>query len=467
MTLRLSGSLPRALLLALLLAPTTLRAQITDRARLVAALDSAARVYVADSMVAGASVAVVRGADTLLMRGYGYADLEWDVPTPADGRASYEIGSMTKQFTATAVLQLVDEGKLDLDADMTTYLPEFDTQGHQVPVRRLLDHTSGIKGYTEMPVFGDISVKKLPRDSLVTLIEKEPFDFEPGTAEIYNNSAYFLLGLIIEKVSGQPYADYIAEHVFAPVGMGHSYYCSESAIRKDRAHGYDAGPNGLRRKAYLDHTWPYAAGSLCSTVGDLVRWNQKLHHGGVLPATSYRKLVTPEPLVDGTPIRYAMGLVVDDTGGRRVITHGGGINGFLSDGRYYPDADLTVIVLQNTAGPRGPATLSQALADLVLGPAPAPATTPYTGELDELVGDYAGPARGQPLTLHVSRDGDQLVFTAEGARQGLRPAHWEGMTWGEGMSRITFVRREGRVVELHLDQGGGFYVLKRQEAEGS
>jgi CubicO group peptidase (beta-lactamase class C family) len=447
MTMRLSGSLPRALLLALLLAPGALRAQITDRTRLVAALDSAARAHVADSMVAGASVAVVRGTDTLLMRGYGYADLEWDVPTPADGRASYEIGSMTKQFTATAVLQLVDEGKLDLDADVTTYLPEFDTQGHRVPMRRLLDHTSGIKGYTEMPVFGDISIKKLPRDSLVTLIEKEPFDFEPGTAEIYNNSAYFLLGLIIEKVSGQPYADYIAEHVFAPVGMDESYYCSESAIREDRAHGYDAGPSGLRRKAYLDHTWPYAAGSLCSTVGDLVRWNRKLHHGGVLPAASYRKLVTPEPLADGTPIRYAMGLVVDDTGGRRVITHGGGINGFLSDGRYYPDADLTVIVLQNTAGPRGPAALGQALADLV--------------------GDYSGPARGRPLTLHVTRDGDQLVLTAEGAGQGLRPTHWEGMTWGQGMTRVTFVRRGSRVVELHLDQGGGFYVLKRQDGEGS
>jgi CubicO group peptidase (beta-lactamase class C family) len=467
MTMRLSGSLPRALLLALLLAPGALRAQITDRTRLVAALDSAARAHVADSMVAGASVAVVRGTDTLLMRGYGYADLEWDVPTPADGRASYEIGSMTKQFTATAVLQLVDEGKLDLDADVTTYLPEFDTQGHRVPMRRLLDHTSGIKGYTEMPVFGDISIKKLPRDSLVTLIEKEPFDFGPGTAEIYNNSAYFLLGLIIEKVSGQPYADYIAEHVFAPVGMDQSYYCSESAIRKDRAHGYDAGPSGLRRKAYLDHTWPYAAGSLCSTVGDLVRWNRKLHHGGVLPAASYRKLVTPEPLADGTPIRYAMGLVVDDTGGRRVITHGGGINGFLSDGRYYPDADLTVIVLQNTAGPRGPAALGQALADLVLGPAPEPATTPYTGDLDELLGDYSGPARGRPLTLHVTRDGDQLVLTAEGAGQGLRPTHWEGMTWGQGMTRVTFVRRGSRVVELHLDQGGGFYVLKRQDGEGS
>ncbi len=458
-----SRRLPLALAVWLALPPALLHAQITDRATLVAALDSAARAHAADSMVAGVSVAVVRGADTLLLRGYGSADLEWDVATPADGRASYEIGSMTKQFTSTAVLQLVQAGKLDLDADFTTYLPEFDEGQHRVPLRRLLDHTSGIKGYTEMEVFGDIMRDALPRDSLVTLVERQPFDFEPGTAEIYNNSAYFLLGLIIEKVSGQPYADYIDEHVFGPVGMDHSYYCSESAIRKDRAHGYDAGPAGLRRKGYLDHTWPFAAGSLCSTAGDLVRWNQALHHGRVLTAASYRLLTTPRPLEDGTPIRYAMGLMVDDTGGRRMIAHGGGINGFLSDGRYYPDADLTVIVLQNTAGPKGPGALGEALADLVLGPAPVPAATPFTGDPGEFVGDYAGPARGRALTMHVTQDGGQLVFTPEGAQQGMRPAHWEGLTWGEGMTRLFFVRRDGRVTTLHLDQGGGHYVLKRVE----
>jgi len=449
--------------LGLALLPGVLDAQVADRAALVAALDSAARAHAADSMVAGVSVAVVHGADTLLMRGYGDADLEWDVPTPADGRASYEIGSMTKQFTATAVLQLVQAGKLDLDADFTTYLPEFDTQGHRVPLRRLLDHTSGIQGYTEMPMFGELSMKKLPRDTLVSLVEKEPFQFEPGTAEIYNNSAYFLLGLIVAKISGQSYEDYVAEHVFAPVGMDHSYYCSESAIRKDRAHGYDAGPGGLVRKGYLDHTWPYAAGSLCSTVGDLVRWNEALHHGRVLPAASYRLLTTPQPLVDGTPIRYAMGLGVDDTGGRRVIAHGGGINGFLSDGRHYPDEDLTVIVLQNTAGPRGPGTLASALVDLVLGPTPELAPTPFTGDLGELVGDYAGPVRGSSITMHVTADGDQIVLTAGDARQGMRPAHLEGLTWGEGSTRAFFVRRDGRIAELHLDQIGGHYVLRRVE----
>ncbi|MGD8318944.1 MAG: serine hydrolase [Gemmatimonadota bacterium] len=462
--MRLPTKRQLALLLTLVLAGSaSLSAQITDRARLVAALDSAARAHVAHAAVPGVSVAVVRGADTLLLRGYGSVDLEWDVPTPADGRPSYEIGSMTKQFTAAAVMKLVEQGKLDLSADMTTYLPDYDTRGHHVTVRRLLDHTSGIKGYTEMPVFGEIMDRELPRDSLVTLIEKEPFDFEPGTAQIYNNSAFFLLGLIIEKVSGTSYADFVKDQLFTPAGMDHSYYCSESAIRKDRAHGYDATRDGgLRHKAYLNQIWPFAAGSLCSTVGDLVRWNQALHHGRVVSAPSYRAMITPETLLDGTPIRYGMGLVVDDTGGRRLITHGGGINGYTSDGRYYPDDDLTVIVLQNSTGAPGPAALSSALADLVLGPAPVPPATPYAGDLDALVGTYEGPARGRPLTLKVTREGDQLVFEAQRAdAEPLRPAHWWDETWGRGMLRLTFVREGGRASALLYDTGGGHYVLKR------
>ena len=152
-------------------------AQIQDRATLVAALDSLARAHADEDGVAGVSVAVVRGADTLLLGGYGLVDLEWNVPTPRDASASYEIGSVTKQFTAAALLKLVEDGKVDLDADFTEYV-DFDTRGHEIPVRRLLDHTSGIPGYTEMPVFGELAMKQLPRDSLVSLVEAEPFLFE-------------------------------------------------------------------------------------------------------------------------------------------------------------------------------------------------------------------------------------------------------------------------------------------------
>ncbi len=447
--------------LALLAPDPPLGAQANDRTSLVMALDSAAAAHVEHEMVAGVSVAVVRGPDTLLMEGYGFADLEWEIPTPEDGSASYEIGSVTKQFTSAAILKLVEDGKVDLDADVTDYLPDLDTQGYAVPVRRLLDHTSGIRSYTAMPVFGDLAVKKLPRDTLVSLISEEPFDFEPGTALIYNNSAYFLLGLIIEAVTDESYEDYVAETLFAPLGMDDSYYCSERAIRKNRAHGYDGTPGGLQRKSYLDHTWPYAAGSLCSTAPDLVRWNQALHGGELLSPESYRALTTPVPLEDGTPTRYAMGLGMSGSGRHRVIAHGGGINGFLSDGRYYPEEDLIIVVLQNSTGPQGPGALGAALADLVLGPTPEPEATPFEGSLDELVGSYSGRARGRDLSVEVTVDGEALVFTPDGSPNELRPVHLDGLRWAQGNTLLWFIRTEGKISELRMDQGSGHYVLRR------
>lgn len=456
----------RAARLALVLAATGLQpgatqAQARTGAALVAALDSAARAHADHPMVPGVSVAVVRNGETLLQRGYGFADLEWEVPTPADGTASYEIGSITKQFTAAVVLLLAEQGKLDLDADFTTYV-DFDTRGRSLPVRRLLDHTSGIKGYTEMPVFGELAVRSLPRDSLLRLVEKETFDFEPGTALIYNNSAYFLLGLVIEEVTGKAYEAVVEELIFHPLGMEGSYYCSESAVRAERAHGYDAaGADRLIRARYLDHTWPYAAGSLCSTVGDLVRWNRALHGGEVLSPESYRAMTTPAPLEDGTQVRYAMGLGVDAPGGRRLISHGGGINGFLSDGRYYPDEDLVVVVLQNSTGPRGPGGLGSALATLVLGPLPEPPPErAYGGDFGELTGTYSGPARGTHMTVDILVEDGRLALRI-GEQTPQTPRWAGGLRWEVGGLQATFVRRDGRVDELRMDNGGGHYVLRR------
>lgn len=443
----LAGSVPAA-------------AQAQDRGRLVAALDSTARDHAADSTVAGVAVAVVRGGDTLLLEGYGYADLEHRVPTPAD--AVYEIGSVTKQFTAAAVLQLAAKDSLDLDADITEYLDDYGTRGHTVTVRDLLHHTSGIRSYTSMAAFGELAPQELPRDTLLALVEAEPFDFAPGTAMIYNNTGYFLLGLLVEEVSGQDYASYLEEHVFGPAGLEDTYYCDESAVVEHRAHGYSwAGPEaGFRQKRYLDHTWPYAAGSLCSSAGDLVAWNRALHGGGVLSDASYREMTTPGRLRDGTELRYAMGLAVRDAGGRPVISHGGGIFGFLSSAAYYPEEELIVVVLQNNTGPASPGALADALVEAVLGPAEEPEATPYDGDLSAFTGTYAGRARGRTMTVQVeTRDGGLQV---RGVGQGQDPQpleHVGGTTWRQEDRRLTFDRAGDRVVELRLDEVSGHYRL--------
>lgn len=442
--------------------PSPASAQVEDRDRLVEALDSAARAFVAAESVPGVSVAVIRGADTLLLRGYGSVDLEWDVPTPADASAVYEIGSVTKQFTAAALLTLVEEGAVELDADLTEYLPDFDTGGHAVSIRRLLDHTSGIKGYTEMPVFwSEIAAKELPRDSLAALIAAEPFEFEPGTAQIYNNSAYFLLGLVLEKVTGQPYEDVVRERLFEPAGMTSSSYCSESDVQPRKAHGYDMDSEELVHKAYLDHLWPYAAGSLCSTVRDLVRWNRALHGGRILAPESYESMTTPVPLVDGTALDYAMGLSVGGGPESPNYYHGGGINGFLSYASYHTGEDVVLVVLQNAAAPPGPGALAETFTDLLWGPDEVPEPVAYSGELDRLVGEYAGPARGRHLHMTVARDGDELVFTAAGASEGVRPVHVGEGVWRSGGTRFWFEEGGERARELMMAQGAGRYPLVR------
>jgi len=447
-----------ALLTILFAHPTS--AQVTDQA-LTHALDSAARVHVDSPVVPGVSVAVVRGGEVLLQRGYGFVDLEWGVRTPAEGDASYEIGSVTKQFTAAAILLLAEEGRVDLDADVTEYI-DFDTRGRSIPVRRLLDHTSGVRSYTEMPIFGTLSALDLPRDTLVRLFEAEPFDFEPGTAQIYNNSAFFLLGLMIESLSGQTYEDFVQERLFDPAGMTASYYCDEVAMRDRRAHGYDVvGPERLIRARYLDHLWPYAAGSLCSTVGDLVRWNQALHGGRILSDVSYREMTTARPLEDGSPIQYAMGISDARRGDTPVHGHGGGINGFVSMLAWYPEHQLSVVVLQNSTAPPGAGSLASTFADLVLGPIPEPVARPFSGAMTELAGTYRGPARGQAMEIRVQVVDGRLELEVEGSDAPVVPVHVGDHTWVADGVRYMFRRTGDGISELRFMGGSAHYVLKR------
>jgi len=465
----LSPIRPLRLSIVLLVAFMGLRASLTaqqlDRAALVRAIDSIAQEPIDAGHAAGMSIAVVRGADTIALKGYGYADLELDVATP--DRAVYEVGSVTKQFTATAVLQLEERGLLSLDDEITAYLPDYPTQGHRITIRRLLDHTSGIKGYTEMPQFwSTMASRALPRDSLVALFAPEPFDFAPGEAMIYNNSAYFLLGLIIEKASGQSYEEYIQQHLFAPAGMDDSRYCSQSAIVKRRAHGYQMGPNGFARASYLDHTWPYAAGSICSTAWDMVAWNRALHgHGDggrLLSADAYRALITPDTLNDGTRLRYAKGLSAFEVNGRRQISHGGGIFGFVSESRYYPDDDFIVVVLINSTGSASPGAIATGIEGLVLGKRESPPSRLFAGDLRLFAGTYGGAARGQPIEVTIAEDSGRLTLST-GGREPRPLTYVDGLTFALGTSLLQFVRDEAEVTELRWDQIGGYYVLRKDD----
>lgn len=452
-----------AVVASLLTAPVRSSAQVQDRSELIAALDSAAAAHAADSMVAGVAVAVVRDGETLLLEGYGQANREFDVPTPPD--AVYEVGSITKQFTAAAILQLAARDSLDLDAEMTEYLPDYDTRGHAVTVRQLLHHTSGIRDYFRMSAVGPINRTDVPRDTILSLVEAEPFRFAPGTNMSYSNTGYFLLGLIIEATSGQPYDEYLDEHLLGPAGMADSHYCDERAVVDHGAQGYSWDDQGrLQRRQYFDHTWPFAAGSLCSTAGDLLAWNQALHGGRVLSDSMYRAMITPGQLADGTELRYAMGLVVLDMAGHRVIRHGGGVYGFLSESRYYPHDELIVVVLQNTTGPKDPQALADSLSRLVLGPKEEVESSPYDGDLSEFAGRYVGPSPAGLTDIRITVDDGELVARMVGSdEEGDRLQHVFGLKWRHGTDEYRFVRAGERIIRLRLDVGGGHYVLRRVE----
>ncbi|MGQ0540069.1 MAG: serine hydrolase domain-containing protein [Gemmatimonadaceae bacterium] len=441
---------------------TAVPADAQSAGRIPAAIDSVVASYLKDGKAAGMSVAVLRGNDTLVLKGYGFADLELDVTTPA--AAVYEIGSVTKQFTAAAMLLLAQDGKLSLEDDLTKYLPDYPTHGRAMPLGRLLDHTSGIKGYTEIPRFGALMTRKLPKDSLVALFKDEPLDFPTGTALIYSNSAYFLAGLVIEKVAGMPYGEFVEKRLFAPLGMHDSHYCNERKIVKRRAHGYDTGPGAqLVLKGYIDHTYPYAAGSLCSTAGDLLAWMRALHGNRVLSERAYRSLITPDTLTDGTPVRYAKGLAVSEIAGHRAISHGGGINGYLSETAWLPEAQLAVVVLINTAGPVAPAEVAASLVEVILGRRKAESqATPFTGDLAAYTGTFEGPGRGRRLRVTFAADSGHLTARIADSRTAARVEYVGANTFARGSDRYVFTFVGGRAERVRVDRVALNTTLMRQ-----
>ncbi|HUR94416.1 MAG TPA: serine hydrolase domain-containing protein [Gemmatimonadales bacterium] len=393
---------------ALLLAGCAISAQQRPGHALIRSIDSVARAALRAGPIAGMSVALVRGSDVLLAKGYGYADLENSVP--ATQHTVYRIASITKQFTAAAILQLAEQGQLNLDDDIRRYLPSYDTQSYTITIRQLLNHTSGIRSFTELPAFQARDRLDLPAESLLAIFQHEPLDFPPGAGFRYNNSAFYLLGLIIERVSRQPYGEYLRGHVLAPLGLRETYSCRDAPIIRHRARGYRLSGGKLQNAQYLSMEPPTAGGSLCSTVLDLVTWTRALAEGRLITHASYLQMTTPGTLPDGITLGYGHGLFVSTLGGHREIVHGGDINGFSAYKAYYPDDSLTLVILSNTEGPLvSSGQIPRAIARRALGvPEERPKELPLsTRDRARFTGVYrAGTAR-----VAVTEERGQITLT--------------------------------------------------------
>ncbi len=312
----------------------------------------------------GLSIAVAQGDSILFSGGFGFANVE--LQSAATPKTVYRIGSITKQFTAAAILLLAENGKLKLDDALSKHVPAWPEKKHVVTLRHLLQHTSGIKSFTGLPSYRELMRKDVAHKDILARFADRPLAFKPGTKYVYCNSGFYLLGMVIENISGKKYESFLQDEVFSILGLEHTYYDRSAKIIPGRSQGYTRWDGALKNARYLSMTQPFAAGALASTAEDLVLWQQALVNHRLLSKASYQQMTTPGVLASGMPINYGLGAALRTQKGRPTIGHEGGINGFRSSLVYYPDSKLTIVVLANSERVQ-PAAVSSRIAKLVLG----------------------------------------------------------------------------------------------------
>jgi CubicO group peptidase (beta-lactamase class C family) len=382
------------------------------------------------------TVLVMKQNKMLLRKGYGMADREWNTPNTPD--AKFRIGSITKQFTAACILQLVETGKLSLDDKLSKFYPDF-PKGDSVTIHMLLNHTSGIANYTDLPEFGNAAKLSLSKDSMISFFKNKPYNFSPGAKWSYTNSGYFLLGCIIEKLSGQVYNDYLQKNIFDKLGMKNSGVDRSDSVLAFRARGYSKENKKTVNAGYIGMDWPFSAGVLFSTVEDLYKWDRALYGNSILSDAAKKKMFTPEKN------NYGYGFVIDSVEKHYHIWHNGGINGFSTNISRYVNDDICIVVLSNNES--NVDFVSIALADILFD---MPVETPYIHKevkidpalLDRYLGKYSG--AGIILEL-IKKDG-KLYRHREGVPDvELKP---------ESATKFFYGDESDRQLEFEVDATG-------------
>jgi CubicO group peptidase (beta-lactamase class C family) len=371
------------------------------------------------------AVLVAKKGEVVYKKAFGQANREWNVANTVDTK--FRIGSLTKQFTSAAILQLAEEGKLKLDDPLSKYVRNF-PKSDSVTIHMLLNHTSGIKSYTNMQKFGTVLTAPLSKDSIINFFKNEPYEFTPGTKYNYNNSGYFLLGYIIEKVSGQSYANYISQHLYSKAALSNTSVDVVEVILPKKASGYTKDFRGWQNAQYISMEFPYSAGAIVSTVEDLHSWNRALHTGKILSNDMYKKMTTPYLE------NYGYGLRIDSVDNHRRIGHSGGIPGFLSHNDYYPDQDIEVIVLSNnsSASTQIAGGIGAIMFDnKVIAPVKHTEAKLESSELSK----YAGKYKGAKISLEIILKNDKLYRRSGYVDVLLKPESKTNFFYGDGTDR--------------------------------
>ncbi len=431
----------------------------TERDR---ATDTIVEAALKDGPFPGISVAIEQRGKVVYSKGFGFADLERHTPvTPA---IRFPIGSITKSFTCLSTMQLVNKGAVDLDKTAGDYLPELPEPSRSVKVRNLLNHTSGIPNYTDLPEFPMDKPVGLTRAQMLTYFDAKPLQFTSGTRFSYTNSGTYLLGLIIEKQSSQSYDQYVATHVLKPFDMNRTGFDAHDDGAADRARGYRLTADGFTRAPLYDFEVPFSAGSVVSTTSDLLKYRQGVF--GPNGDAEVRKLIlSHDTLAGGEANPYALGCLIEtNLDGHRKVTHAGDIFGFAADYAYYPDDELTIVILTNNDSARfPPITIEHRLARLYLGVAPpVRVDLPVPADLgDRLAGDYrVGVFRFGVDTLgFIFKDG-HLAMRIGGVDSGgpMLPLRYQGAD--------TFVSAIDDEHVIVFEQHGGAVNLSMHYYEG-
>ena len=349
--------------------PTVAAAQSLDTLdpALRARIDRIAATVLDETGVPSASIAVVKGGKLVYTQAYGKARL--DPPKAASPDMRYSIGSISKQFTAAAILLLQEQGKLSLDDAVGKYVPDL-TRGDEVTIRQVLSHTSGYQDYWPEDYVMTPMLKPETSQQIIDTWAKKPLDFDPGTKWQYSNTNYVIAGLIVEKVSGRNLMDFLGEHIFHPLGMKSVWNSDEEKLTRTDATPYYRHALGPLRVAPKEgRGWLFAAGELAMTAHDLALWDQSLLARSILSSESYKNMLTEVKLKDGTGTNYGLGVEVFDSNGHRRVVHDGEVSGFVSDNDVRVDDGVAVVVLTNQDAVNAASTIGRMAADAAVGAA--------------------------------------------------------------------------------------------------
>ena len=305
---------------------------------------------------------IAKNGKPVYQKAFGKANLELDVDLSTEN--VFQIGSMTKQFTAIAILMLEEQGKLSVKDPVSKYIADYPS-GEQITIHHLLTHTSGIKDFTKMKSLSEISKKDMTPEMMVGFFKNEPVDFAPGEKFEYNNSGYVLLGYLIELASGESYEEFIKKHIFEKAGMSASRYASDRTLIPQKAYGYHKKERGYVNKTIISYSIPFSSGALMSTANDLLKWQNALNQNLLIRAETLKKAFSSYRLNNGEMFSYGYGWHIKDINGTPTREHGGSIFGFKSMGVYVPSEDLYVIGLSN-CDCHSPTQVTKSIAALAL-----------------------------------------------------------------------------------------------------